>query len=103
MRDIAAYLVPDGQSSNHEGERGRRRRRANMRQYGPKVRRRPMSSRKPEPSPLVLASRELSRAVDKLRFVEPVTYVYNPLAYAREPHEAYLSKYGKGQKSVLLV
>ena len=40
---------------------------------------------------LVRASRELSNSVDQLSFAEPVTHVYNPLAYARKSHEAYLS------------
>lgn len=54
-------------------------------------------------SPLVRVSRELCRRVEELRFAEPVAYVYNPLSYARAPHEAYLSKWGLGEKSVLLV
>ncbi len=40
---------------------------------------------------LVRASRALSRAVERLRFAAPVAFVYNPLAYARTPHEAYLA------------
>lgn len=44
-------------------------------------------------SPLVAISRELCAQVDALEF--PSTpYVYNPLAYARAPHEAYLERYG---------
>lgn len=45
-------------------------------------------------SPLVQISRELSREVSSLSFSPPVAYVYNPLEYAREPHEAYLERYG---------
>jgi len=41
--------------------------------------------------------------VDALSFGAPVTHVYNPLAYAREPHERYLRKYGTGVKEVVLV
>ena len=48
-------------------------------------------------------SRELSRKVDLLRFAAPVAYVYNPLDYARDPHEAYLERYGRAPKRVLLV
>jgi single-strand selective monofunctional uracil DNA glycosylase len=33
----------------------------------------------------------------------PVAYVYNPLEYARVPHEAYLKRYGKGPKRALLI
>ena len=44
-------------------------------------------------------SRELARAVDGLEFGRPVTHVYDPLVYAREPHERYLalSMRGGGQ------
>ena len=52
---------------------------------------------------LVPISRDLSRAVDALRFGKPVTHVYNPLDYARVPHEAYLSAWGRSPKRVLLV
>jgi len=52
---------------------------------------------------LVTISRELSRQVDKLKFGAPVSYVYNPLAYAREPHERYLTAWGKGPKRALLL
>lgn len=52
---------------------------------------------------LVRISRKLSRAVDALSFGEPVTHVYNPLAYAREPHERYLRRFGGGPKEVVLV
>jgi single-strand selective monofunctional uracil DNA glycosylase len=52
---------------------------------------------------LVSISRRLAREVDVLRFAPPVTHVYNPLRYARRPHEAYLERYGGGQPSVLLL
>jgi single-strand selective monofunctional uracil DNA glycosylase len=48
-------------------------------------------------------SRALSRDVDRLSFGEPVTHVYNPLAYARAPHEAFLERWGGGRKEVVLV
>lgn len=38
-----------------------------------------------------------------MRFAPPVTHVYNPLEYARAPFDAYLRKYGKGPKEVVLV
>ncbi|MBX3182614.1 MAG: single-stranded DNA-binding protein [Polyangiaceae bacterium] len=44
---------------------------------------------------LVEISRRLSRAVGALRFAPPVTTVYNPLEYAREPHERYLERFGR--------
>jgi single-strand selective monofunctional uracil DNA glycosylase len=52
---------------------------------------------------LVDISRALSARVGKLRFAEPVCCVYNPLEYARAPHELYLSRYGGGEKEVLLL
>jgi single-strand selective monofunctional uracil DNA glycosylase len=52
---------------------------------------------------LVDISRALSQRVAGLRFAAPVCCVYNPLEYARAPHEAYLSRYGGGQKEVLLL
>ena len=52
---------------------------------------------------LVKISRALSREVNKLKFAEPVTHVYNPLAYARAPHEAFLERWGGGKKEVVLV
>ncbi len=52
---------------------------------------------------LVQISRALSDAVDKLEFAPPIAYVYNPLAYARAPHEAYLKRFGGGKKDAVLV
>jgi single-strand selective monofunctional uracil DNA glycosylase len=52
---------------------------------------------------LVDVSRALSERVATLRFADPVCCVYNPLDYARAPHELYLSCYGGGRKEVLLL
>lgn len=52
---------------------------------------------------LVAVSRKLSQQVEKLSFAAPVGFTYNPLEYAREPHEAYLRRWGAGPKEVLLV
>jgi single-strand selective monofunctional uracil DNA glycosylase len=52
---------------------------------------------------LVEISRALCERVANLRFAEPVCCVYNPLEYARAPHELYLSRYGGGTKEVLLL
>jgi single-strand selective monofunctional uracil DNA glycosylase len=41
----------------------------------------------------IRASRRLSRSVERLRFGAPVGTVYNPLAYARIPAEAYLERF----------
>ncbi|WP_233148313.1 single-stranded DNA-binding protein [Rhodopirellula sp. MGV] len=51
---------------------------------------------------LITAARKLSKAVDQLEFAEPVTHVYNPLAYARKSHEAYLSLAGDTIQTVFL-
>ncbi|MCK5378480.1 MAG: single-stranded DNA-binding protein [Acidobacteria bacterium] len=52
---------------------------------------------------LVEISRELSAEVDRLSFSLPVTHVYNPLAYAVRPHEAYLERFGQGRKRVVFL
>ena len=52
---------------------------------------------------LIRISRELSREVSKLSFEPPVCFVYNPLAYARDAHEAYLRRFGGGEKRVVFV
>jgi single-strand selective monofunctional uracil DNA glycosylase len=52
---------------------------------------------------LAQISRELSQKVDELRFGGEVSHVYNPLAYARAPHEAYLAQWGGGKKTALLL
>ena len=52
---------------------------------------------------LVRISRELCRAVSELEFGPPVTHVYNPLEYARAPHESYLRRYGEARREVLLI
>jgi single-strand selective monofunctional uracil DNA glycosylase len=52
---------------------------------------------------LVSISRELSAQVDELRFPS-VPFVYNPLVYARAPHEAYLERWGaRRPREVVLV
>ncbi|MBI4953835.1 MAG: single-stranded DNA-binding protein [Myxococcales bacterium] len=64
--------------------------------------------------PLVGIARELSAEVERLApsFVAAsaasaargaVAFVYNPLAYARAPHELYLERHGHAPKEVLLV
>ena len=47
--------------------------------------------------------RALSEAVDRLEFGPPVSYVYNPLDYAREPVEKYLDMAGNSQKEILFL
>ena len=54
-------------------------------------------------TPLVTISRDLCKQVEQMAFPS-VPYVYNPLVYAREPHEAYLERWGsKSPRDVLMV
>jgi single-strand selective monofunctional uracil DNA glycosylase len=52
---------------------------------------------------LIRAARQLRSAVDTLQFGAPVAYVYNPLAYAWEPHAEYLRRFGRGSKKVVFL
>ena len=52
---------------------------------------------------LVDAARTLSAQLARLSFAPPVSHVYNPLDYARAPHEAYLRRYGAGRKRVVFL
>jgi single-strand selective monofunctional uracil DNA glycosylase len=54
-------------------------------------------------TPLAALSRRLARAAGALEFGPPVACVYNPLVYARAPHEAYLERWGSAPKEILLV
>jgi single-strand selective monofunctional uracil DNA glycosylase len=52
---------------------------------------------------LLTATDELRLGVEALSFSAPVTHVYDPLVYAREPYERYLRRYGRGHKDVVLL
>jgi single-strand selective monofunctional uracil DNA glycosylase len=52
---------------------------------------------------LIQISRTLARKVERLRFAPPVRHVYNPLRYARAPHEAYLARFGAPPRQVVLL
>lgn len=52
---------------------------------------------------LLDAARELSAALAPLPFSAPVTHVYNPLEYAWAPFEAYVRRYGEGNKRVVFL
>lgn len=54
-------------------------------------------------SRLIQASRDLSDDLRSLTFAPPTALVYNPLEYARAPHELYLSRYGQGKKRVVFL
>ena len=54
-------------------------------------------------TPLVSISRELCAQVEQLDFPS-VPYVYNPLDYARAPHEAYLERWGsRTPREILMI
>jgi single-strand selective monofunctional uracil DNA glycosylase len=46
---------------------------------------------------------DLFQDLQSLRFGPPVSHVYNPLAYAAEPHRQFLRRYGRRPKEVVLV
>jgi single-strand selective monofunctional uracil DNA glycosylase len=46
---------------------------------------------------------ELVRELAHLRFGPPVSHVYNPLVYAREPYREYLHRFGKRPRQIVLV
>lgn len=52
---------------------------------------------------LIAAASRLRSETGRLRFAAPVTHVYNPLAYARAPHETYLRQYGRKRKRVVFL
>lgn len=52
---------------------------------------------------LVEAARTLSAQLARQSFAPPVSHVYNPLEYARTPHEAYLRRYGAGRRRVVFL
>jgi single-strand selective monofunctional uracil DNA glycosylase len=54
-------------------------------------------------SRLIQAAAQLRDAVNRLHFGAPVTHVYNPLQYAWNAHESYLSQHGHGPKRVLFL
>lgn len=52
---------------------------------------------------IVRIAERLRENVARLRFADPIAYVYNPLAYAWEPHRQYLERYGEARREILLV
>ena len=45
----------------------------------------------------------LNADLDRLGFGHPVRYVYRPLQYAWEPHQAFVQKFCRGGQSVLFL
>jgi single-strand selective monofunctional uracil DNA glycosylase len=52
---------------------------------------------------IIRAARSLAREAGLLRFAAPVSFVYNPLDYARIPHETYLRKYSAAKKRIIFL
>lgn len=58
----------------------------------------------PRPADLALqAAARLRNRCQTLTFAAPVTHVYNPLEYAWQAHEQYLSRYGGGKKRAVFL
>ena len=55
------------------------------------------------PSALITAARRLRAETARLRFRPPVSHIYNPLAYAWAPYEAYLRKFAATPKRVIFL
>jgi len=49
------------------------------------------------------ASRDLAREIAPLRFGPPVACVYNPLEYARRPHDLYVARHAGSRKRVIFL
>ncbi len=52
---------------------------------------------------LLAVSRGLRRQVARLSFAPPVTHVYDPTGYAREPFERYVRRFARSPKQVLFL
>ena len=54
-------------------------------------------------SPLIAHAKALSEKVDRLKFSQPITHVYNPLNYAWDAHEADLTRFADSPKRVVFL
>jgi single-strand selective monofunctional uracil DNA glycosylase len=52
---------------------------------------------------LISASRRLAAGCERIRFHDPVRFVYNPLVYARDGYEKYIRTWGTGKKHVIFL
>ncbi|MGD9330705.1 MAG: single-stranded DNA-binding protein [Desulfobacterales bacterium] len=52
---------------------------------------------------LAAITNRLIRDLKTIRFADPITHVYNPLTYARQPYDRYLEKYGRAPVEIVLV
>ena len=44
---------------------------------------------------------QMCRELSALSFSSPVTHIYNPLDYARQPHQCYLNSYADSPKKIM--
>ena len=51
----------------------------------------------------ILLMEDMVKELDKLKFGDPVSYIYNPVVYAKETHDCFIRKYGNSTKSVLFL
>ncbi len=49
------------------------------------------------------ATDQVCRALEGLAFAPPVTHLYNPLRYARRPHQTYIDRFARARKRVLFM
>ena len=61
-----------------------------------------MASSFVHPSLLSIAS-DLSESLQYLKWGHPISFIYDPTDYAREPLSRYLKQYGQSQKKVVLI
>lgn len=52
---------------------------------------------------LIAIAADLAQEAHALSFGPPVTHVYNPLRHAWSPHVQYLTRYGAGEKEIILL
>ena len=52
---------------------------------------------------LLKLEEDLCQELSSLKFLSPVSFVYNPLEYAKETHEDYVRKYCKAGQNVLFL
>ncbi|MFI4859312.1 MAG: uracil-DNA glycosylase family protein [Phycisphaerales bacterium JB063] len=57
----------------------------------------------PTADTILAAAKTLCKTLDRLRFAEPVTHVYNPYDYAYPMHEQYVRRYGDSSKHVVFL
>ncbi|MEL7074260.1 MAG: hypothetical protein AAGK34_09590, partial [Planctomycetota bacterium] len=52
---------------------------------------------------VLACSRKVASDTRNLRFALPVTHISRPLDHAREPHEAYLTRFARCEGSILFL